>query len=96
MKCKDCKVLTSVEEYGEKYPWCDMLDDCPNIEFERDCPKFEKMSNADAIRNMTDEELAELLNKSACDYYCNYKSECTFGTSCKQGILEWLKSEVKE
>ena len=52
-KCKNCRNLTSVEEYGEKYPWCDMLDDCPNIEFERDCPKFEKMSNAEKekIRN---------------------------------------------
>ena len=63
------------------------------------CQSFEQkkpQSQADRIRAMSDEELAELLNKSACDYYCNYKSECTFGTSCKEGILEGLKSEAKE
>lgn len=101
-KCKNCRNLTSVEEYGEKYPWCDMLDDCPNIEFERDCPNFEKMSNADAIRNMTDEELAELFAQYSCED-SDYTSllpieECKWGT--KQEVikrnLQWLKSEVKE
>lgn len=53
-------------------------------------------TNFDRIKAMSEEELAEFLNKSACDYYCNYTSECTLGTSCKQGILEWLKSEAKE
>jgi len=63
------------------------------------CQSYEQkkpQTNADRIRAMSDEELAEVLNKSVCDYYCNYTSECTLGTSCEQGILEWLKSEVKE
>ena len=92
-KCKNCRNLTSVEEYGEKYPWCDMLDDCPNIEFERDCPKFEKMSNADAIRNMTDEELAENVS---CPYLPKEGIHLDDDIECEQCKLQWLKSEAKE
>lgn len=98
-KCKNCRNLTSVEEYGEKYPWCDMLDDCPNIEFERDCPKFEKMSNADAIRNMTDEELAEFLvdhHNYPCKYCVHCWKDSENDVGCKGALMRWLKSEVKE
>ena len=96
MKCKDCKVLTFVEEYGEKYPWCDMLDDCPNIEFERDCPKFERMSNADAIRNMSDEELAEFIKCPRDMHLGDCRAEENETIPCSECILQWLKSEVKE
>ena len=89
-QCKNCRNLTFVEEYGEKYPWCDMLDDCPNIEFERDCPKFERMSNADAIRNMSDVELAEWLTKITDDAQRDARTKCDYQWG------EWLKSEVKE
>lgn len=103
-KCKNCRNLTSVEEYGEKYPWCDMLDDCPNIEFERDCPKFEKMSNADAIRAMSDEELAEFLTSidrghdiSYGDYFEAFDGVfISSKVDVEAEVLEWLKSEVKE
>jgi len=89
-KCKNCKVLTFVEAYGEKYPWCDMLDDYPNIEFERDCPKFERMSNADRIRAMSDEELAEWLTKITDDAQRDARTKCDYQWG------EFLKSEVKE
>lgn len=52
------------------------------------------MANADKIRAMTDEELAEFFaRKSPCDYYCNYSKRVCNGVSCKQGILEWLQDE---
>ena len=58
--------------------------------------KRNKQTNADRIRSMTDEELAEFFaNKSPCDYYCNYIKKCCSEISCKQGILEWLQSEAE-
>ena len=58
---------------------------------------FEPISNADKIRAMSDEELAEFFaRRCPCDFYCSYANKSCNGISCKQGILEWLKSEAKE
>ena len=61
-----------------------------------------KMTNADKIRNMPDEELADFIDKveiSACNY-CAFHSEIDGCTEkyreCTEGFLEWLKREVKE
>lgn len=53
-----------------------------------DCPEYEAINNADRIRSMTDEELAEFL--------INYKN--TFGEEYegKMSCLDWLKSEAQE
>ena len=54
-------------------------------------------TNSDKIRLMSDEELAEFFaRKSPCDYYCNYSKRVCNGVSCKQGILEWLKSPTND
>ena len=62
---------------------------------------FEPMTNADRIRNMTDEELAEFL--SDITYYCRGRQdryrchECSLqkcGACNEICIGEWLKSEV--
>lgn len=47
---------------------------------------LKKQTNADRIRNMTDEELAELLNEKMQQVSC-----CG---DCKGMYLEWLKKEV--
>lgn len=56
-------------------------------------------TNADRIRNMSDEELAELLfNKSRCDNCfanCNDKDNCPSLGSCYSRHLEWLRSEAE-
>ena len=56
-------------------------------------------TNADKIRNMSDEELAELLfNKSRCDNCfanCNDKDNCPSLGSCYSRHLEWLQSKVE-
>jgi hypothetical protein len=62
------------------------------------------MTNGDKIRQMNDEELAEW-SLNICNS-CVYKSECctyisikeqngSHDEGCKDGILAWLKSEVK-
>lgn len=56
------------------------------------------MTNADIIRSMRDEELAEWINtKSMCEQCANnYEpdSEC-MGEPCASNILRWLQSEAE-
>lgn len=63
------------------------------------CPyRTEPHTNADRIRSMTDEELAEFLEKvggcgpSFDEKYCNNVNGCPEGINC---WLDWLKQEVK-
>ena len=72
-----------------------------NLEPCKDCvPK--KKTNADKIRNMNDEELADFLEEfEACDV-CKYldNNRCTFENPCVHEfagamIYDWLQSEVK-
>ena len=63
---------------------------------------YKPMSNADKIRNMNDEELADFLEEfEACDV-CKYldNNRCTFENPCVHEfagamIYDWLQSEVK-
>lgn len=63
------------------------------------CRCDNKHTNADRIRNMPDEELAELLfNKSRCDNCfanCNDKDNCPSLSSCYSRHLKWLESEAE-
>lgn len=56
------------------------------------------MTNGEKIRNMTDEELAEFLDRilSDCDY-CPMWAICheTAFSNCRKICAQWLKSEVK-
>ena len=79
-----------------------MSEDCPHCVFEkteancRGCfewshykPKL--TTNADRIRSMSDEELAEFLERKTPWYRCdNCKWE-----SCKDCCLDWLKGEAE-
>lgn len=55
-------------------------------------------TNADKIRGMTDEELAEFFEKLevVCDM-CAFKVGCCniVSGNCKSGLLKWLQSEVE-
>ena len=59
-----------------------------------------KQTNADRIRSMSDEELAEFMEENAeCDTYdcLAAKSCCTYsGRTCIAAWLDWLKQEVTE
>ena len=106
-KCKNCLKLFDCVEIRDgkdlEYKWCDVIDDCPDIECERSCLHFECMSNADRIRSMPDEELAEFflkVNIAYAESCMTGKSDCvwedypTHDKGCKDCYLEWLKSEV--
>ena len=48
--CKKCNNLVN--------DWCEKVIDSPDPDMQRDCQHFCEKTNADRIRNMTDEELA--------------------------------------
>ena len=55
------------------------------------------MTNLDRIKNMTLDELAELLSTKACGC-CAYPdfAPCGFGApACKEGIKTWLEREAE-
>lgn len=57
--------------------------------------KYEPKTNADKIRDMSDEELAERINtKTACEQ-CAYGRDGCKEMRCAKGILEWLQSEAE-
>lgn len=81
---------------------CDVYHKCGE-----DCIGYKPMTNADRIRSMTDEELANFLyrfndidekvkfctNKKVCIDLLD-KGDTLPDEWCKECLLEWLKSEV--
>ena len=64
------------------------------------CPdgKAKPMTNADRIREMTDEELTDWYFDKffPCVPYCSVFDECPEHDDCKICLLEWLKQEARE
>jgi hypothetical protein len=58
--------------------------------------RYEPMTNADRIRNMTDEELAKLLSTGT--FICEGLKEdiCENIPGCEECRLVWLKAPVEE
>lgn len=72
---------------GSEKPCCD----CANMHMD----KYEPITNADRIRNMSDEELAESI---PCPYIKTQYDECVHGWhdyDCNKCKLEWLQSEAE-
>lgn len=85
VKCINCKNL-------RRDGWCEKIADSPHEKLDRRCDFFKKCTNADYIRRMTDEELAEFLcdlssETESCGS-CIAKSYCDYGHI---GFLDWLK-----
>lgn len=58
-----------------------------------------KQTNANRIRNMSDEELAEFMSENTSYYYCGVRCKdrpkSPTESSCNFRWLEWLKSEAE-
>lgn len=65
------------------------------IDLGQDLSGWVGMTNADRIRAMTDEELAELLRDYQCNT-CDFIGFCGETDKCKEEIFEWLQSESGE
>ena len=96
-KCKNCKHLGYLfdgDEVGERV-WCGNIADSPVLDMERDCEYYVPQTNADRIRSMTDEDLAEVLFGNCIEHMgveeCSHLEE-----ACKSCVLDWLKAESEE
>lgn len=60
--------------------------------------RSKKQTNADRIRNMTDEEFAEAIihNRNSCDCCIPIMHGKACVGSCANSVLRWLQAEVKE
>ena len=75
IKCRNC--------FFYRNEWCEKIVDSPDPEEARDCNYFRDMTNADRIRAMSDEELADVLRG--------------FATKPMQGsFLKWLQQPAEE
>lgn len=105
MECSDCKRtdIKCCSTCNSSETECDVWHNCG-----KDCPDWtaKKQTNADRIRAMSDEELAELIysfeDLNAPDY-CLRKKECGYmlndniiipSENCQKCLLHWLKQEV--
>lgn len=90
-KCKNCKHLCTIHDYKKEFfKWCSLIDDCPHEDIERDCEHYSPMTNADRIRSMTDDELADFL--VTVETY-GYHDQSISGT---YEMNEWLRAESEE
>ena len=99
MKCCNCANLGKLkDEDGIPYDWCEKICDNPNIHMERKCKHYKAATNADRIRAMSDEELAEcFLEWVACDYCPVILAKCKRKwANCKSAALDWLRQEATE
>lgn len=95
MKCKSCKnyreCLNEANKRGEIFD--------PEYDGEHGCGanSFEKISNGDRIRSMTDEELVKLLNQfCVCDKRTHEECTILYRGVCNQCALDWLQQEADE
>ena len=100
MKCRNCKHPRWAEEYPGRpfFGWCDEINDSPDMDIERECRCFKSASNADIIRRMSDEELAEFLAEPCgCDVDpgCDGYRECG-NDLCLKYLLKWLQQPAEE
>ena len=87
--CKKCGGIAGWDSYFQSW----ICTRCGNEE-----PKH--ITNADCIRSMSDEELANLFDTWIRDCNCNdvpCRIFCQQGCfNCKKNWLNWLKQEVEE
>lgn len=89
MKCKNCKNLID--------HWCEKVIDSPDEEMDRECKHYEVMSNADRIKNMSVEEMANFILTISDDEKSFSKiinGEEIYGSVCE--VMQWLESEAKD
>ena len=87
IQCKRCFFFTP--------EWCPKKRDSLDPDLIRDCQYFRIKTNADYIRSMTDEELAELLRDTQCNACAWQGNDCDYADECKAERLEWLKQVSK-
>ena len=97
-KCNNCTNLYNLSDENDVIvgKWCTKINDSPDIEAERECRNYKRMTQVDRIRAMSDEDLAMNMmcpNENGIgEIECDKSNNC----NCYECILKWLQSEVEE
>lgn len=84
MKCRNC-IHYSCDKEPPITQWCNIMYDVTDFDTERRCKLYAPVTNADRIRDMSDEELAAFL----ADF--SYDSEPT-----RDEVFNWLQQPAEE
>ena len=93
MTCMQCKYITV----------CMAQADClgqifdPNYDGEHGCTDFAPCTNADRIRSITDEELAEFIRRLSIGYepWCDHHCKMNGDDDCNRCLRIWLQQPVE-
>ena len=94
MKCRECKHIET-RGANEYCTYHDAYIGWHGCEYGEPKPQ----TNADRIRGMTDEELADIFVMEQLYKPCpseEYQGHCKDKTDCRECWLNWLKSPVEE
>lgn len=101
--CPNCGGRIRSETIGWKCEQCrGFIDMRGTFHPKKDNPFMPPQTNADRIRSMTDEELAEWIwqaQKEAVQYVVTqlgYPDKLDFPLDCVQYLIDWLKQPVEE
>ena len=79
----------------EKAHTCNCQHNSNSRDSEPCCRCDSRQTNADRIRSMTDEELAEWINTKNTWEQCAYEESACMKKLRVNGILRWLRSEAE-
>lgn len=104
--CQNCKNHVPVVDKYSPCFGCTVAGDGSPSNWEPNGTDIYAPTNADRIRAMSDEELAECISKRAVDRLCEIVCGCeckafatldkTSDQVCKEIVLKWLKRPAKE
>ena len=85
--CKKCNNLVN--------DWCEKVIDSPDPDMQRDCQHFCEKTNADRIRAMSDEELAEMLWKTGRNYRAVCADPVVDYNEQHEHLIDWLQKPAE-
>lgn len=85
--CKKCNNLVN--------DWCEKVIDSPDPDMQRDCQYFCEKTNAQKIRAMSDEELAEMLWKTGRNYRAVCADPVVDYNEHRDHLIAWLQQPAE-
>lgn len=85
--CKKCNNLVN--------DWCEKVIDSPDPDMQRDCKHFREKTNAQKIRAMSDEELADMLWKTGRNYRAVCADPVVDYNEHRDHFIAWLQQPAE-
>ena len=85
--CKKCNNLVN--------DWCEKVIDSPDPDMKRDCQYFCEKTNAQKIRAMSDEELADMLWKTGRNYHAVCADPVVDYNEHRDHLIAWLQQPAE-